>query len=178
MKALVKSLQVHFNGLDRAVISIEVPKAALSSLPDVTKPLEVEIRPKRKKRSLAANSYCWVLCGEIARKIGSGMRDTDVYKTAVRNAADDTMWTPARVPRAKAREMMRLWASNGEGWQAVPISNGYEPYVDFRLFQGSSVYDSRQMSRLIDELITEAENLGIDTLTPDERERMLHEWGQ
>lgn len=55
-------------------------------------------------------------------------------------------------------------------------ASGYEPYTDFRLFQGSSTYDTRQMGRLIDELISEAESLGIDALTPGEKARMMSEW--
>lgn len=176
MKTDVKNINVTFNGLDRAVVSCEIKKQALSDMPDITKPLELEIRVKRKKRSLSANAYCWVLCGEIARKIGAGMRDVDVYRTAVNNAADDTMWIPCRVPRVRAKELELSWSANGIGWIAIPISNGYTPYAEYKLIKGSSVYDSHQMARLIDELIQEAEQLGIDTLTPTERIRLLAEW--
>ena len=115
-------------------------------------------------------------CGKVAAKIGNGMRSVDVYRTAIQRAADDTMWIPARVPRGRADEMKERWERNGEGWLAIPLNSGYEPYTDFRLFQGSSTYDTRQMGRLIDELISEAENLGIDALTPGEKARMMSEW--
>ena len=72
--------------------------------------------------------------------------------------------------------MKERWERNGEGWLAIALNSGYEPYTEFRLFQGSSTYDTRQMGRLIDELISEAEHLGIDALTPSEKARMMSEW--
>lgn len=176
MKALIKGFDVRYKNLREAFLLITIDKRALADLPDMEKPTELTIKPKRKKRSLSANSYCWVLCGAIARKIGDGMRDVDVYRTAIRNAADDTMWIPAKVPRSRAEELVASWEANGDGWLAVPLGNGYSPLVEFRLYKGSSVYDTRQMGRLIDELIEEAENLGIDTLTPDEKARLMTEW--
>lgn len=161
MKALIRGFDVRYKNLREAFLLITIDKRALADLPDMEKPTELTIKPKRKKRSLSANAYCWVLCGAIARKIGDGMRDIDVYREAIRNAADDTMWIPARVPRARAKELAESWEANGIGWLAVPISNAYAPFVEFRLYKGSSVYDSRQMGRLIDELREEEKNLGM-----------------
>ena len=178
MKTLIKGFEYRFKNLKEAWLLITVDKEALANMPDMSKPTEIEITAKRKQRSLSANAYCWVLCGKIAARIGSGMRDIDVYRQAIHNAADDTMWMPARVPRVRAGEMKAMWEGNGEGWLAVPINTGYEPYAEFRLYKGSSVYDVRQMQRLLDELISEAESLGIDSLTPEERERMMSAWGR
>ncbi len=178
MKTLIRGFDYRYKNLREAYLLITVDKEALSDMPDLSKPAEIAITPKRKQRSLSANAYCWVLCGAIAKKIGGGMRDIDVYRTAIHNAADDTMWVPARVPRARAREMKAMWESNGEGWLAVPLNGGYEPFTEFKLYKGSSVYDARQMCRLLDELVSEAEGLGIDTQTPEERERMMSAWGQ
>ncbi len=177
MKTAVKGFEYRFKDMHEAYLLITVDKQALANMPDMNKPTEIAITAKRKARSLSANAYCWVLCGKIAARIGGGMRDVDVYRTAIRNAADDTMWMPARVPRARASEMKAMWEANGDGWIAVPLNGGYEPYTEFRLYKGSSVYDTRQMNRLLDELIGEAENLGIDSLTPQERERMMSAWG-
>lgn len=176
MKTLIKGFEYRFKNLHEAYLLITVDKRALADMPDAQKPMEISITAKKQHRSLSANAYCWVLCGKIAARIGGGMRDVDVYRVAIHNAADDTMWIPARVPRARADEMKARWEKNGDGWLAVPVDNGYAPYAEFRLYQGSSVYDTRQMGRLLDELIAEAENLGIDSLTPEEKARMMDEW--
>jgi hypothetical protein len=44
------------------------------------------------------------------------------------------------------------------------------------LYYGSSEYDTQQMSVLIDHLIADAKELGIETLTPADLERMMVEW--
>lgn len=176
MKAIIKGFDYRFKDTRDAYLLITVDKRCLADMPDIKKPMEITIKAKRKQRSLSANAYCWVLCGKVAAKIGNGMRSVDVYRTAIQRAADDTMWIPARVPRGRAGELKERWEHNGEGWLAIPLNSGYEPYTEFRLFQGSSTYDTRQMGRLIDELISEAENLGIDALTPGEKARMMSEW--
>ena len=45
--------------------------------------LSIEIKKYRKKRSLDANAYCWVLCDKIAKTIGATKEE--VYKDAVSN---------------------------------------------------------------------------------------------
>ena len=178
MKTLIKGFEYRFKNLKEAWLLITVDKEALANMPDMSKPTEIEITAKRKQRSLSANAYCWVLCGKIAARIGSDMKSIDIYRAAIRNAADDTMWIPTRVPRKQADMLKASWEGHGDGWIADPIDTGYEPYAEFKCYIGSSVYDTRQMQRLLDELISEAESLGIDSLTPEERERMMSAWGR
>ena len=45
-------------------------------------------------------------------------------------------------------------------------------FTHYRIFKGSSEYDSREMSIFIDGIIQECENVGIPTLTQSEIERM------
>ena len=44
------------------------------------------------------------------------------------------------------------------------------------LIYGSSVYDTNQMSRLIDALVQDAKALGIETLPPWQLEGMIEQW--
>ena len=46
-----------------------------------------------------------------------------------------------------------------------------------RLYYGSSTYDSKQMARLIDEVIVYCKDFDIEYLPPDELERMMQQWG-
>lgn len=48
--------------------------------------------------------------------------------------------------------------------------------VFYRLMRGSHTYDSREMSELIKGTIQEAEDLGIETLTPRKLEQILGKW--
>ena len=60
----------------------------------------------------------------------------------------------------------RVWEAQGLGWQieTVPIGDGCTNVI---AYYGSSTFDREQMTQLIENLIFEAENLGIDTDTPD-----------
>lgn len=88
MKADVKKMSVAFSDISTAIITLKVSKYALRDLPDDSKPLEVEIRRKRKKRSLSANAYCWVLCQKIAERIRFLTKE-DVYRHAHRESEAD-----------------------------------------------------------------------------------------
>ena len=41
------------------------------------------------------------------------------------------------------------------------------------MLRGSSTYNTREMSVLIDGVVTEAKELGIETLTPDQIKEMM-----
>lgn len=171
MKAAVKGLELKYMDLNTACLLVTVDKRCLNDLPDTTKPMEVEIKAKKRRRSLSANAYCWVLCTKIAEKIRF-ISPEDVYRKAVKDVG---RWIPVSVPTERAFEFEKNWGANGLGWFAIPIGpNGLK--TEYRCFIGSSVYDSEQMARLIDWLIQEAENLGIETLTPQEKARILEEW--
>ena len=45
------------------------------------------------------------------------------------------------------------------------------------VYYGSSTYDSKQMSVLIDRIVQDCKELGIETLPPDELLRLQEEWG-
>lgn len=137
---------------------------------------EVQIKRKRAKRSKNANAYMWTLCEEIAKLIGDGKEN--VYKKAVREVG---VYADALVATGEPMaELVSTWSNNGIGW----FAEAFEPeYVSskkmkwVRLYRGSSTYDSKQMSRLVDYIVEEAHDLGIETDTPDEIARMKGLWG-
>lgn len=51
----------------------------------------------------------------------------------------------------------------------------YRTYV---MLKGSSDYDTREMSELIDGLVSECKECGIETATPEELQRMLDLYDQ
>ena len=50
--------------------------------------------------------------------------------------------------------------------------------IQLQCYFGSSTYNTKEMSVLIDGIVYEAKELGIETLPPDELERMKVEWNQ
>ena len=52
-----------------------------------------------------------------------------------------------------------------------------DSYTGYAMIKGSSEYDTGEMSRFIDGVISECKELGIQTMTPDEIEELKQKWG-
>lgn len=63
------------------------------------------------------------------------------------------------------------------GWVAEKMGRS-GGMTDVVAYYGSSSYDTFEMSRLIDEIVAEAKDLGIETMPPEELERLIQSWGR
>lgn len=134
-------------------------------------PGEYEIRKARPRRSLSANSYAWVLMDKIAAALN--LSKLDVYREAIRDIGGVSTLT---VVRNDALDALRTqWGRQGVGWQSEIVEDD-GAYTTVSLIFGSSVYDTAQMSRLIDHLIQDAKALGIEPLPPEKLEGMMQAW--
>lgn len=135
------------------------------------KPFMLTLEQQKQQRSLNANAYCWVLCEKIAQKAGTTKEV--VYQKNIREVGSFDVMEIAE--KAVARFIER-WRSNGLGWQAEPIGEVKNGYINVIAYYGSSTYTTAEMARLIDAIIEEAKNLQIETLPPDEIERLKTAW--
>jgi hypothetical protein len=141
----------------------------------------VEVKTYRKKRSLDANAYCWCLIDKLAEKLGSTIKtDGDsaketIYKNAIRDigGVSDTVC----VPSDAAQRIIDGWQSKGIGWQAEAFKSKLKGCTNITLYYGSSTYDTKQMSRLIDSLVQDCQAQGIETMPPDELQSLIGKWG-
>ena len=133
---------------------------------------EYAIRRKRKKRSLDANAYCWVLIDKIAAM--TGVPKIEVYRQALQNigGVSDVVC----IKQEAFHQFKQAWEHKGLGWQCTGDISRMPGCVNATLIYGSSVFDTAQMSRLIDSLVQDAEALGIETLTDRERSLLLEGW--
>lgn len=134
-------------------------------------PGDYELRHARKRRSLDANAYAWVLIDKIAAALS--VPKTEVYRHSVREIGGVSTIVSIKSEAFPALE--RSWTSQGLGWQAIPMQDDGE-YMTVTLVYGSSAYDTQQMSRLIDQLIQDAKALGIETLPPDKLAALMQAW--
>ena len=125
---------------------------------------------KAKKRSLNANAYMWQLCTKIAEKIRATKED--VYKKAIREVG---WYMDMSVEAGKEEEAKSLWSMRGVGWFAEDIFCSRK-FSEIRFYKGSSVYNGEEMRRLIDYIVDGATELGIETMTPMEIERLNQLW--
>ena len=74
------------------------------------KPGDYEIRPKRKKRSLDANSFLWSLIGQIASVVN--VPSDEVYRRAIHEAG---VYTPLPIKAEAVRSFPGFGALMGSG---------------------------------------------------------------
>lgn len=136
------------------------------------KTVDIEIKKHREKRSLDANAYAWVLIDKIAAEMN--MTKIEVYRRAILDIGGVS--TIVCVPDKSVEALRKGWEIKGAGWLTEVERSKLEGCTNVTLYFGSSVYDSRQMSRLIDYLVDEAQDLGIETATPEEIARYIDLW--
>ena len=140
------------------------------------KTVTVEIKTKREGRSLDSNAYCWVLCGKIAETKGLLAKKVDIYKQAVK---DYGVTYVMPVKDELLGDIIRWHENSGLGNACDVIGKSkFNGYTNVLFYQGSSMYDSKQMSVFLDGIIADAKDLGIQVETPDQIAEMKAMWGE
>lgn len=130
----------------------------------------VKIGKYREKRSLDANAYCWVLCSKIA-EVQDTSKD-EVYEEMIQKYGylykDEegyiTITVAADVDMRKIKGHWKFYSGNGE-------------FSAYLMIKGSSEYSSAEMAKFLDMIILEAQELGIQTETPNKIAEMKARWG-
>lgn len=153
-----------------------VPDDELDRLLSLEK-LAIKAVRHTNKRSKNANAYHWKLCGDIAKVLGAGIQET--HKTlmlkygsqSVIDGIAEYRITPLRYEPKETE----YWLAGGR----VHLNRkkgGSEEHMLWWVIKESHLYDSSEMSTLIDGTVSDAKNLGIETLPPWEVERLEREW--
>ena len=132
----------------------------------------VELKVWHKQRSLDANAYAWVLIDKIAQAIREDK--VSIYRAGIREIGGNSQIVC--VLDVDVGRLRSVWERNGIGWITDTMPSKLPGCTSVWLYYGSSEYDSMQMSLLIEHLIFEAKELGIETLSPAELERMMEQW--
>ena len=119
------------------------------------------LNPK-KHRSLSQNAYMWQLINEIGVKIRKSKEE--VYLQMLKDYGVSEI--VSMLSSINPKGFFKYYEAIGTG-----IVNNKE-FTHYKIYKGSSEYDTKEMSVLIDGVIQEAENLGIPTLTKEEIEKM------
>ena len=134
------------------------------------KPLNIEIKKYRQKRSKNANDYLWTLCTKIAED--QHVTVDEVYRKEIREAG---VCVAMSVLTRYYERTASAWGERGIGW-FLEKTGEYDNTTFFLAFYGSSIYDSVEMSRLIEHTIQDAKVLGIETATPEELSLLMDSW--
>lgn len=142
--------------------------------------VEIEIKKHRQRRSSDANCYCWVLCEKIAKRLcEEKVKHTkeDIYRNAIKEIGVFRDFPDLSPDNAKT--LRHAWEMIGTGWLTEQVDYDQTgEKVTIRCYYGSSQYNTKQMSRLIDNLIQDCRELGIETDTPEQIEQIKSLWAQ
>ena len=136
--------------------------------------VSVEIKKHNPGRSRDANAFCWALCSDIGKALTPPIPKEEVYRKAIKDVGE---YEPLPIREDAVETFQRRWAAHGVGWFAEVIDNSkLQGYKLVFAYYGSSTYDTSAMSRLIDYLVDEAEQLNLVLPAKKEQEEMLKSW--
>ena len=124
--------------------------------------LAVKIDRYKEKRSLNANAYAWLLIGKIGNSTRASKEEV-YFKMLKDYGQSDLVSVLAHIP---VEHYFKYYEEAGES-----TLNG-KLFKHYRVYKGSSEFDTREMSIFIDGIVSEAKNLGIETMTPNEIAKM------
>jgi len=157
-----------FNGAVVSFVTRDYSEVDTFLAYDGKKPLTAQIQPEKRKRSLDANSYFWKLADKVGEKVG--LSKEEVYREIIHEVG---VFDDVAVADKAVDTFVKNWHAKGTGWIAeVQPDCKIKGATKIRCYYGSSTYDTKQMSRLIDRLIVDAKEVGVEYMTPDELERI------
>lgn len=139
------------------------------------KKLNVELKQFRDKRSIDANSYCWVLCDHISKALieqDAICTKEDIYKDAILQVG---RFESLIITEKAYDNFKRIWEKQGLGYLVQEVSRK-DKCVRVNCYYGSSSYDTKEMSLLIQILIDLAKTMGVETRPKAEIDSLLREW--
>lgn len=159
---------------------------------------DIDEHQEKKMRSLSANSYFYVLCNKIAIK--QRISDTEVHdkflsenRIYYENEEGGIDWKVSPVDanaygliKEKVGKYYEYYVDSGmsvklekETGDKVKYKDGEEVagHVYWHI-KGTHEMTSSELCRVIDSVIFEANQLGIETITPAEKDRLLAMWGE
>ena len=173
MLGKLKDLTVNLDGTQNITVTVQSDfREMFDEL--FGKDIVVEIKRFFKRRSLDANAYCWMIIDKFAQK--QHVKKSEVYRNAIRDigGVSDIVCVASEA----VDHLCKGWEAHGEGWQTEATESANEGYMNVTLWYGSSMYDTGQMSALIDSLKQDADALGIETMSTKETDRLLVLWGK
>lgn len=144
------------------------PQEIIQWLFDQDKNKKFEVKEYHKKRSLNANAYAWALIGKIA----------DVLRSS-----KDEIYLEMLKKYGQSEIVSVLSDINVTGYfkyfeEIATVKLQGKNFTHYKVFKGTSEYNTAEMAVFIDGVISEADELGIDTLPPNEVEKIKSLWGE
>ena len=129
--------------------------------------LNEEIEVKRKKRSKNANSYFWKLLQELCLEL-----NLDVIQEYRKRIKELGIFQTFELDTKNVPTFEFLWGDRGIAWFTEKVEETGNKTI-INAYYGSSSFNSKQMSKLIDSLIQDCRSVGIQTLEDKEIDELI-----
>ncbi len=155
-------------------LTFEVESDVENALDSITgKTLRLTAIQWREKRSLDSNAYMWLLTSKIAQALGSD-RDTEHKRQMLQFGVIDSIEDSAIVITLHKKVDIDLL----DGYWKFYKESRDGCFKSYMRIKPTHEYDSKEMSYFLERVIEEAKELGIETATPEELERMAQLYEQ
>lgn len=133
-----------------------------------------EVKEVKKKRSINANNYFWKLLQELCE-----LQDLDAIEEYKKRVKELAIFRRFRIETKDVKTFEIMWQDMGIAWFCEIADTEYISNVEFKIinaYYGSSSFNSKQMSRLIDGVVQDCKAVGIETKSEAEICSLLKEW--
>jgi len=166
MKGTIKEVLQIIGGTCR--ITVEVPRVEdyekLKKFETEKTECSIEIKKWFNRRSLDSNAYAWKLMSEMADKLSVNdivMSKEAVYFKMLQDYGQSTFI-----------KLMKEINPRDYGIKYFEVKQEDTKGTTYKVYKGSSEFDSKEMTIFIKGIVQECEQLGIETLTPRELEEL------
>lgn len=125
-----------------------------------------ELKEHKEKRSLDSNSYAWVLITKIANELRKSKEE--VYLDMLKDYGQSEYISVQADVDVKG--YLKYYEVFGES------SVKGKSFKHYKVYKGSSEFDSKEMSIFIDGIIQDCQSIGIETMTPQELNLLKERW--
>lgn len=149
----------------RNLLTIEMIEGNINEINDyIDKDLTVEIKHYRKTRSNNANALLWECLGRIAEVLGG-----DKWEWYTRALSKYGQYTMIEMPAEAVDKFKQMYRE----CEIVGDHNGKKQVL---CYYGSSTYNTKEFARLLDGVIDDMKQAGIETPTSEEMRAALDNW--
>lgn len=139
---------------DKKILTIELNKGE-------------EIEVKRRKRSKNSNSYFWTLLQQLCEELNLDV--IQEYKKRIKDLGIFRQW---EIDTKNVPTFIKTWEDQGIAWFCEIVEEiGNKTIIN--AYYGSSSYNSKQMSVLIDNLVQDCNSVGIQTMSDEEIKELI-----
>ena len=153
-----------------ALLMITIPKEQSNLYDKIRgfeddKPKVLSIDYVKEKRTLTSNGYLWAIINKMARKLNT--TDDEVYiELLKRYGVKDFIAAPET-----SIEILKRVYKIVEPIKDCTINS--TKAKTFKLIRGSSQYDKREFSQFLDGVLSDAKELGIETMSEQEIQSLI-----